>query len=163
MVLPFTTSILIFYLSSKNLDITFNPYIFYILLNSIFFYITGLMDDLFTLRPITRLLIQSSLAFLIISQGICIHQLVFDLSFIGLPIKVLELNEIFSYVFSVLWVVGLVNAFNWLDGLDGLATGASLIISISFCIISLLNGHLDIALISISLVGICSGFLLFNR
>ena len=46
-----------------------------------------------------------------------------------------------SFIISVLWIVGITNAFNWLDGLDGLAAGVGAIISFGFFILNLINGQ----------------------
>ena len=67
-----------------------------------------------------------------------------------------------SFIISVLWIVGITNAFNWLDGLDGLAAGVGAIISFGFFILNLINGQAVLGLFSASLFSICLGFLHYN-
>ena len=52
-----------------------------------------------------------------------------------------EIPLLISFIISVLWIVGITNAFNWLDGLDGLAAGVGAIISFGFFILNLINGQ----------------------
>ena len=68
----------------------------------------------------------------------------------------------FSVTVSVIWIVFITNAVNFIDGLDGLAAGVSAIMSVSLVFISARLGEYTIALIGISLMGGCFGFLPFN-
>ncbi len=64
--------------------------------------------------------------------------------------------------FAILVVVGTANAVNLTDGLDGLAAGITVLVSLGFTIISVLIGVYDLAIFSISLAGACLGFLWYN-
>ena len=72
------------------------------------------------------------------------------------------LNDSFSLIINILWFCGVINSINWIDGLDGLAAGISLIICFGLAFISIANGNLSIALLSIILAGSCLGFLKNN-
>ena len=67
-----------------------------------------------------------------------------------------------SYTVTVLWIVFITNAVNFIDGLDGLAAGVSAIMSVSLVFISARLNEYSIALIGIALMGGCFGFLPFN-
>ena len=72
----------------------------------------------------------------------------------------LELNEYLSLI-TVLWICGITNAINWIDGLDGLSSivGTG---SLTFGLISLSMGNTIESWILIGLSGSCFGFLIFN-
>ncbi len=63
---------------------------------------------------------------------------------------------------TVFWVMGMINTVNWLDGLDGLATGVVFIAAVLFAIHSFRLGQAEIALFPTALAGACLGFLPFN-
>lgn len=67
-----------------------------------------------------------------------------------------------SVTLTVVWIVFITNAVNFIDGLDGLAAGVSAIMSVSLVFISVRLGEYTIALIGIALMGGCFGFLPFN-
>lgn len=63
---------------------------------------------------------------------------------------------------TVLWVVGLTNALNLLDNMDGLSAGATSIAGAFFFLLAVLNGQILVALLAAALVGSCLGFLVYN-
>lgn len=67
-----------------------------------------------------------------------------------------------SVVISVLWIVFITNAVNFIDGLDGLAAGVSAIMSVSLVFIAVRAGEYSVAVIGMALMGACFGFLPFN-
>ena len=72
------------------------------------------------------------------------------------------LPEWLSVTLTVIWIVFITNAVNFIDGLDGLAAGVSAIMSISLVFISIRVGVYSIAILGIALMGSCFGFLPFN-
>lgn len=72
------------------------------------------------------------------------------------------LPEWLSVTLTVIWIVFITNAVNFIDGLDGLAAGVSAIMSISLVFISIRVGEYSIAILCIALMGSCFGFLPFN-
>lgn len=72
------------------------------------------------------------------------------------------LPEWLSITLTVIWIVFITNAVNFIDGLDGLAAGVSAIMSISLVFISIRVGEYSIAILGIALMGSCFGFLPFN-
>ena len=67
-----------------------------------------------------------------------------------------------SYFITVFWIVTIINAVNLLDGLDGLACGITVIVSVFLFIASLLDENFIVCLFAVSLAGCCLGFLPYN-
>lgn len=119
--------------------------------------ITGAVDDTKSLNPLAKLAGQLLAAIIVISFGIRID----DVTLPFLPTQ--EISNIFSYIITVGWIVGITNAINLIDGLDGLSSGISVISAISLLIIFLLNGSPTISILLITaLAGALVGFLPFN-
>ena len=120
----------------------------------------GLSDDFFNLSPLKRLIFQ-----ILISSSTWLYGIRIDNFGNLLSNNFLDLSELsllLSFVISVVWIVGITNAFNWLDGLDGLAAGVGAIISLGLLIFNVINGQIILGLISISILGICLGFIPHN-
>jgi len=130
----------------------------YVISAAIFFLI-GFIDDLFKLSAYFRLSFQIIASTIIWHYGFGFFNIsLFDSSYL----INLKLLPIISYLVTVLWISGMINAINWIDGLDGLAIGFSIISSISFLIVSIFLSNDIAALISISLLGASLAFLIFN-
>src|SRR5918997_4429244 len=72
------------------------------------------------------------------------------------------LPEALSFVVTLVWMVGVANAFNLIDGVDGLAAGAALFASLVMLVVSLLLGHPPVAVVACVLCGALVGFLRYN-
>lgn len=120
------------------------------------FFLIGLADDLFSLSPIVRLVMQSSIAALAWWSGVGIDFL--TIPFVGL----VQLPLWLSLPITLLWLVGMANAINWIDGLDGLAAGVSGIAAIAMLTVSLYMNQPAAALIAAALAGATLGFLRYN-
>jgi UDP-GlcNAc:undecaprenyl-phosphate GlcNAc-1-phosphate transferase len=72
-------------------------------------------------------------------------------------------NSLLNGVTTTLWVVTIINAINFMDNMDGLATNLSLVISISLFVLSYINGQYLVAALCIAIFGACIGFLFWNR
>lgn len=119
--------------------------------------VTCAIDDIKTIKPLTKLTGQVLAAIVAVAFGIRIVSI--DFAFIQAP----ELNDLLSAVITIVWIVGVTNAINLIDGLDGLAAGISVISAVSLLIIFVLNGSPMIAIILITaLAGALVGFLPFN-
>ncbi|MUK89698.1 undecaprenyl-phosphate alpha-N-acetylglucosaminyl 1-phosphate transferase [Ornithinibacillus sp. L9] len=126
-----------------------------ILIGALVIIITGALDDRFTLRPVAKLTGQLIAASFLISGGLIIDR-------ITLPIfGIIDLG-FFSVLITVLWIVGITNAINLIDGLDGLATGVSSIALISIFIMAIIDTQVLVAYFSIVLIGANLGFLYHN-
>lgn len=111
-------------------------------------FLTGLIDDIWGLRPKQKLLGQAIAAVLAVSFGA-------RLSFMHLP-------PWMCFVLSLIWLIGCTNAFNLIDGMDGLATGIALIAVISTIVVALVSGNPGLALAAVPLAGALLAFLPYN-
>jgi len=127
-----------------------------VLLGAVIIVTLGVLDDCLELPAWLKLLIQIGAALLVIYHGVEINT--FTNPFGGDPIPI----GIWTIPITILWIVGVTNAVNLLDGLDGLAVGISSITSIVMVIISMLMGQAQIALIAVALAGAGFGFMPFN-
>jgi len=110
-------------------------------------FILGLLDDLRPLSPQIKFIGQIIITALLINMGVVIE-------IIPYPVVAVPL--------TFLWFVGLTNAFNLLDNMDGLSAGVAAISSCALFIFSVQSGKTSLALCSIVLSGSCVGFLLYN-
>lgn len=115
----------------------------------------GVLDDIYSLNPWVKLLWQLGVAVGTVLCGIRIDRISIGDEFISLGI--------WSIPVTVLWIAGLTNAINLIDGLDGLSCGVSTISSISILFVIIIQGgDFTSALITLILIGACCGFLPFN-
>ncbi|RLC47914.1 MAG: undecaprenyl/decaprenyl-phosphate alpha-N-acetylglucosaminyl 1-phosphate transferase [Candidatus Coatesbacteria bacterium] len=116
--------------------------------------IVGLIDDIRPMKARVKLLMQvviSVVAALIIIWG--------D---VRLSVYVLDANDVLAFVVTVIWVVGITNSFNLLDNMDGLSAGVSVIASISFAVIGVMQCEPVVSMLSLAIAGSCLGFLRYN-
>jgi len=118
-------------------------------------FMMGIMDDIKDLSARYKFLIQIGLAILMATSGIRIT------SFEGL-FGINELPLAAQYTFTLLTIVGVTNAFNLIDGIDGLAGGIGFMSLTTLGIFLTLNGDISSALIAFSLAGGIVAFLYFN-
>ncbi|MBW4664553.1 MAG: undecaprenyl/decaprenyl-phosphate alpha-N-acetylglucosaminyl 1-phosphate transferase [Chroococcus sp. CMT-3BRIN-NPC107] len=115
----------------------------------------GLADDLFNLSPLLRLLLQIIFAALAWIVGVHIN-------FLSIPWLGLVQMGALSLPITVIWLVGMANAINWIDGLDGLAAGVSGIAAVVMLIVTLFMQQSAAALIAAALAGGALAFLRYN-
>ena len=115
----------------------------------------GILDDLKDLSAKYKFVIQTGLACIIALSGIRITSL-------GGLFGINEIPVSLQYTFTVLAVVGITNAFNLIDGIDGLAGGISFMSLVTLGIFLTMNGDFNTALIAFSLAGGVLAFLYFN-
>lgn len=124
-------------------------------LGSLVALLTGLLDDRFGLSPRTKLLGQLSGAVVaVLVAGWTIQ----SVNLLGMEIA---LNWL-AIPFTLFWIVGAINAFNLIDGLDGLATGGALIIFSATALIAWQGDNSVVLMLSAGFVGALLGFLFFN-
>tara|TARA_B100001989_G_C24551861_1_gene475901 strand:+ start:44770 stop:45864 length:1095 start_codon:yes stop_codon:yes gene_type:complete len=129
---------------------------------SIVIFLTGLVDDLKDLSPFLRLFIQTTISLFLWIQNIRFPDFL-NLDFFNIFNSNIFFSNLLSQTIVVLWIVGLINAINWLDGLDGLATGISIFIAIGLFLINLINNQIEYAIFCLLLIGSCLGFLFHNK
>lgn len=117
----------------------------------------GLWDDIMGMRPRFKLLAQLVVASVSIIYGFQIAEIVnpFTHAYVDFPLW-------FSIPVTLLWYLGMMNAINFIDGLDGLLSGFSAISCVFLFAIAVLKGNPVVALVVITLAGAAIGFLPFN-
>ncbi|HHG2223292.1 MULTISPECIES: glycosyltransferase family 4 protein [unclassified Synechococcus] len=126
------------------------------------YFVIGLADDLFALPPLPRLAGQVAVAVVVWSEGVRIGAIDLPLGFFGLPSLAFSLPESLSLLATVIWLVGITNAINWIDGLDGLAAGVGGIAAVGLLSVSFSLQQSAAGLLAAALAGACLGFLRHN-
>jgi len=116
----------------------------------------GIFDDLRSRTPSQKFLVQLLASTLVYFAGFRISTVTNPLGSGLLSLGVLE------YPATVLWIVGITNAFNLIDGLDGLAAGVGAIACFTICGVSLMTGETSTAMLVLILGGSVIGFLRYN-
>ncbi len=128
------------------------------LIASLIIAISGLYDDKEGLSPKLKFIFQILAAVILIIGGMKIE-------FFTNPFDshdALLILNILSIPVTIFWVCGITNTINLIDGLDGLASGVSMICAISMFFITYKMGRYDVSLICALVAGACLGFLPFN-
>ena len=116
------------------------------------------IDDCKDIHPLLKLLAQTISAIIVVACGINIENM--DSPVIN---NIIQAHPWFSYILTVFWIVGITNAINLIDGLDGLSSGITLISCISLMIVFTINESPLLSIILITaLAGAISGFLPYN-
>ncbi|MGK0220301.1 MAG: UDP-GlcNAc:undecaprenyl-phosphate GlcNAc-1-phosphate transferase, partial [Planctomycetota bacterium] len=122
---------------------------------AILVFAVGLVDDIKNVRPRVKLAAQIAAALLVWSAGVSIDQITF-----------IEGNPIYfgqaSILITVLWIVGITNAVNLIDGMDGLASGLSAVACGAIGMVAFQSGNTPAALLMAALCGAILGFLPYN-
>ena len=122
--------------------------LFSIILGGGIIVLLGLVDDIRKLSPWTKFFVQLIASLVLILNGM------------KLTIQVLP--AFLNLTLTVLWVIGITNAFNIIDVMDGLSAGVAFIASGIFFIIALMTGNMAVGIMSASLCGATFGFLRYN-
>lgn len=115
----------------------------------------GLLDDLRNLSAKVKLAGQVAIAVGVYFMG-------YQIGHVSTPFGFMIDFGWFSLPITVLWIVGVMNAINLIDGLDGLASGVSLFAVTTLFVLSLLSGNIVVGLTAASLAGALLGFLRYN-
>jgi UDP-GlcNAc:undecaprenyl-phosphate GlcNAc-1-phosphate transferase len=137
---------------SLLLNGVFLPGMKILLLGSTLIFIMGLWDDIRPLPALLKFLFQTLIALLVIIWGDIQLTFFYRASwapFINIPL-------------TVLWIVGLTNAMNFFDGIDGLATGMSTIVAFFLGIIAFKTHQPALGWFAVAMVGACVGFIPYN-
>lgn len=130
-----------------------------ILLGSVLIVIVGVLDDSLALHAVPKFLVQILAACVAVYHGCKIQ-------FISNPNVFSDSAHIslgwLSFPLTVVWIVAITNAVNFIDGLDGLAVGVSTISTATLLVIALMVSDAPIALILAALLGSCIGFIPYN-
>ena len=115
----------------------------------------GLADDFLDLSPAVKLLAQGMAAMFVVSGGLVVRAVQLGphttvmLGWVGIPL-------------TLFWIIAVTNAFNFIDGLDGLASSIGIVGFIATSIAAAALGHVDVMLLSVAMLGALFGFLRYN-
>ena len=145
----------LFYSNGLTGQVLPEPAILWLFCGASLVFLMGLADDIFPLHPLVKFGVQAVAACLAYHGGICISHLqlpgatVLDLGWFSLPV-------------TIFWFLLVTNAFNLMDGLDGLAAGVCFFASLVLLILSVMAGRYFVATGLAALAGACLGFLRYN-
>ena len=121
-------------------------------------YLFGLWDDLRGLSALPKLTGQALASLLLVSSGVSVH-------FVE-SVRPAFLSPAFisgfDLGFTFLWLIGMTNAMNMIDSMDGLAAGLSAIAFLFFLPVTLASGQVHLTAVSVILLGVCVGLYFFN-
>jgi UDP-GlcNAc:undecaprenyl-phosphate GlcNAc-1-phosphate transferase len=114
--------------------------------------VVGLVDDIQNISPLPRFVVQSSVA---IVTSLLLIESDYSISITS--------NNFLNFVISIFWIVGITNAMNFIDNLDGGAAGITLISSLAIFALSIQGNQQMIAAFALTISGASLGFLYWNR
>ena len=130
-----------------------------ILIGCVIIVAAGILDDIISLRWWVKLIAQLAAAVIAVAHGVTIEGIMNPNVFAA------ENTLLIGYLsipVTVLWIVGVTNAVNLIDGLDGLACGVSAISSGTMLVVALMVAEPNVALLLAALAGGCLGFIPYN-
>ncbi len=139
---------------STEFRTNFMDYIF-LIAGAAILLLVGVIDDKVQVRSILKLIIQIALAYFVFDSGVRIESMYGVFGIYELPITV-------QYILTIVIIVGVINAFNLMDGIDGLAAGLGVVGLSAFAIVAHLTSNNLLAILYLSLVGGLLGFLRYN-
>ena len=110
-------------------------------------FVLGLLDDIFGTHPRVKFAVQ-----ILVALGV---------AYFGVVSKIMPYNWMNIFL-TVFWIVGLTNALNLLDNMDGLSSGVTIIAALGMLVVSLHEGNPVAAMLCLALAGSCLGFLRYN-
>ena len=132
-----------------------------VLIGAVIIVTTGIIDDITDMKAIVKLLCQILAAAVVVYSGVRIEHIANPLSnWVGPPYIIL--NYLVSCAVTMFWIVGICNALNLIDGLDGLAVGVSSIASTAMLALTILSQNLNASILIAAVAGACLGFLPYN-
>jgi len=140
---------LLLLMAVNNLSYGTKKQLIIIMIGATIMLIAGLIDDIKNVPGIYKLIFEFIVVIILFNFGLRIDFL--D--------KILN-STILNFIFTVLWVVFIINAFNNIDGLDGLAAGLAVIISFFFSVIY--GSNVVILILCLTIMGSCLAFLIYN-
>ncbi|TFJ91648.1 glycosyltransferase family 4 protein [Lentibacillus salicampi] len=132
-----------------------HPQMTAIIVGALIMLVTGILDDIFDLKPYMKLTGQLAAALVVVSSGLVIEKL--TIPFFGTVYM-----DGLAYIITIIWILAAANAINFIDGLDGLAAGVSAIGLFSILIMAMIDYRIIVAYLCVVLIGGCIGFLYHN-
>lgn len=136
-----------------------------ILLGATMIVVLGVLDDIMTLKALPKFVVQIAAALIVVLYGGCRIQHITNPFFFS-GSTYLTLPNWLSISATVIWIVAITNAVNFIDGLDGLAVGVSAISAATMLVIALIVAEVandgNVAIVMAALLGACLGFIPYN-
>ena len=148
---PITLGSFLLILTSFSINLKQQLY-FGLILPALVIAIVGLLDDIYQLPPWPRFISQSAVG--VITS--------FILYLSGAGVEIFD-NQFLNSSATILWVVTIINALNFIDNMDGLATCISIVASLTLFTLSYLNNQYLVAALSLAIFASCLGFLFWNK
>lgn len=126
-----------------------------VLLGATLIMILGLLDDLNNIKAWIKFICQIGIVLLVMLFGI-------KITFVTNPFDSLIPLGLLSFPLTLIWIVGITNSINLIDGLDGLAAGVAAICGLALFVVALRTHQIDAAILVIALAGAALGFLRYN-
>ncbi|MCD5325925.1 MULTISPECIES: glycosyltransferase family 4 protein [Pontibacillus] len=146
--LSFIAGVLLFYPDS--------PYTWPLIIGSTIIIITGVLDDMKELSPKWKMAGQLAAALIVVIAGNV------KVEYINIPFGDTLQFGWFSIPITILWIVGITNAINLIDGLDGLAAGVSSIALLTISGMAISMGDIFVSMVGLITLGSTLGFLVYN-
>ena len=148
---PITLGSFLLIFTSFSIDLKQQLY-FGLILPALVIAIVGLLDDIYQLPPWPRFISQSVVG--VITS--------FILYLSGAGVEIFD-NQFLNSSATILWVVTIINALNFIDNMDGLATCISIVASLALFTLSYLSNQYLVAALSLAIFSSCLGFLFWNK
>jgi len=147
---PYMGGVIIYFafISPAGLLFQFNEELLGILFAGSILLVVGLFDDLKALTPGIKFIFQVIATYILIKSGV--------------RINIIILHPWLNVILSSLWILTVINAFNIIDIMDGLASSVGVLVSLTIFVVSLYNDNFLISILSLSLAASLLGFLKFN-
>jgi UDP-GlcNAc:undecaprenyl-phosphate/decaprenyl-phosphate GlcNAc-1-phosphate transferase len=146
-------AVYIAFLTAILINNIYSPELGAILIGASVLFCIGIIDDIRGVKASARMAAQIGCALLVMSQGVILSVLPSSMGIIGVGLNA---------GLTLLWVVGITNALNFFDGMDGMAAGLGVVIGFFLCVVAMLTDHHFIGWISVAMVGACIGFMPYN-
>ena len=150
-VTPITLGSFLLFFTSVPIDLK-QQFYFGLILPALVIAIVGLLDDIYQLPPWPRFISQSAVG--VITS--------FILYLSGAGVEIFD-NQFLNSSATILWVVTMINALNFIDNMDGLATCISIVASLALFTLSYLSNQYLVAALSLAIFASCLGFLFWNK
>ncbi len=124
--------------------------------------IIGIFDDIKPLSAKVKLLGQIVAAGVVVYSGVRIDFITNPLSYLFDGVNTYIKFGNWAYPLTMIWIVGITNAINFIDGLDGLAAGISIISAVTLSVVAIILGQDYMAVMALTLAGAAIGFLPYN-
>lgn len=146
-------AVIVSFLLSIVLNGIYSPELLGILVGSMVLFVVGAMDDIREISARIKLIIQLACTFIVIASGIQLRVIPDNLDFLA---------RAGNLILTCFWIVGITNAMNFFDGMDGLAAGLGAIIAFFLGVVAFQTFQPILGWVAVAAMGSCLGFLPYN-